>query len=247
MLNSTGKAKGLVVSSFLRLGDQIVCSPIYRILAERYPVVVIPSNQEYLFTIKNLLKDCTNIIVQGIPNQISHSGQLVMRKYLEVFGFDSLRIGRFADDYMTIPNVRTDEYFYIQAKLDFDNRWSRFYFDRDSERESWLEKELGISDEPFIFVHEDLSRGMKIKRNLIPNGIRVIEPNKAIAGAQVLDYLGIIERAMEIHCIESSFSALIESIDLQTPKFIHRYAREKVMKNSANEFTYRSSWTIYMD
>ena len=68
-----------------------------------------------------------------------------------------------------------------------------------------------------------------------------IEKNKF----SFFDYLKIIENASEIHCIESSFAALIESLEYSIPKYAHRYARPEAKNDFRHEFTYRSNWHVY--
>lgn len=237
--------RGVVISAYLGLGDQIVCSPIYRHYASKFPVVLVPTRRYYQASIKNLLGDCPNILVQSYPDLIRHSGQALQRLVLSKFNFAHIELGRFAEGYLEQPGVLADENFYLQAGIPFDYRWSKFVFCRKIDREEALERKLGIRSKDYIFVHEDRSREMTIDRALLPRGVEVIEPNPSIPDAQVFDYLGVIERAREVHCIESSFSAMIESMDLKVSKFIHRYARKKVVDNPLNQFSYRSPWKIY--
>jgi hypothetical protein len=56
----------------------------------------------------------------------------------------------------------------------------------------------------------------------------------------------IIENSFEIHCIESSFSAFIEMLDLSIPKFAHRYARPEAKNDFCHEYTYKSAWQIVL-
>jgi hypothetical protein len=84
-----------------------------------------------------------------------------------------------------------------------------------------------------------------VRRDLIPPNLRIIKPDISLKEFNFFDYTMIIENSKEIHCIESSFAALIESIPLRVPKFAHRYARPEATSDFRHEFTYRSSWGIY--
>lgn len=238
------RKKGIVILSFLGLGDLLVCSPIFRQKANEYSTVIVPASGRYKKTAMHLFRDRANIFVQSFPDEINHSGQIVQQIFLKKFGFHTLRLGRFESEYLQEPGIRADEYFYKQANLNFDTRWTEFQFVRDYSRERHLEAIFGIDDKPFIFLHQDKLRGMEVDIRTLSPGLRIVEPNPSLKEFTLLDYIGIIERATEIHCIESSFSALIESLSVDIPKYIHRYSRVKVSENPQNEFTYRTDWQI---
>jgi AraC-like DNA-binding protein len=145
--------------------------------------------------------------------------------------------------------MRFDENFYSQLNLSFLKRWEKFFVPRVSDKEDEVYNLL-VNDEAkkngYIFLHEDRERSFVIDRKLLPQDVLIIEPKQNIKDINFFDYLKIIENADQIHCIESSFAALIESLGLNSkPKFAHRYARPEAFYDYKHEFTYRTEWTIY--
>ena len=115
---------------------------------------------------------------------------------------------------------------------------------RNREKERQIFEYLGCKDSDYIFLHEDESRNFLVRRDLIPSNIKIIKPDISLKEFDFFDYTMVIENAKEIHCIESSFTAFIESLPLDVPKFAHRYARPEAKNDFCHEFTYRSSWNI---
>ena len=63
----------------------------------------------------------------------------------------------------------------------------------------------------------------------------------------LVDYTKIIENAKEIHVIESSFAAYIESLPLDIPLYAHRYSRGHALNDFRHEFTYKKPWVIFLN
>jgi hypothetical protein len=61
-----------------------------------------------------------------------------------------------------------------------------------------------------------------------------------------MDYRLIIENALEIHCIESSFSVFVDNLLLDNLKVAHRYARPEARDDFKHEFTYMAQWKILL-
>jgi hypothetical protein len=121
-------------------------------------------------------------------------------------------------------NVLFDKAFYECANLDFEKKWSDFYLERDLDKEKHLYYDILelTDDEDFIFIHDDKTRGYDI--NKIDTKSKIIRPdNKDFL---IFDYLYTIEKAKEVHCMNSSFICLIDTMKLDTgEKFYHRYVR----------------------
>lgn len=147
-----------------------------------------------------------------------------------------------------IPQTRFDENFYMQARKPLCDRWNKFDFVRNREKEKALgEIYADKIRRPYVFLHEDKKRGFIIDRALISETFQIIEPLPVEHSKfTVFDYYSLIMGASEIHCIESSFAAFIESINVKHVKlYAHRYARPNAVYDYRYEFTYRSDWTIY--
>jgi hypothetical protein len=63
----------------------------------------------------------------------------------------------------------------------------------------------------------------------------------------LVDYTKVIESATEIHVIESSFAAYVETLSVEMPLYAHRYSRGHALNDFRHEFTYRKPWVILLD
>ena len=119
--------------------------------------------------------------------------------------------------------------------------------ERDKKREeSFFKKLTGMFDinGEYIFVHQDPSRGFIIK-NLNRRDIQIIDYSEPFRFAKltnnIFDYLLVLERAKEIHCVESSFLFIVDSFNFKGALFNHRYARSYPTNNTP---TLRNDWKI---
>ena len=141
------------------------------------------------------------------------------------------------------PNnkLAIDEIFYEMAEVPFDNKWDEFFVERNLEREKQVFNELGLKDgDKYAFVHDDSRR--KISKNK-PN-LKIIKPDNP--DYSIFDFLYTIENAEEIHCINSSFSCLIECMQIKAPKMVlHQYARAEGESGGDLELgVLKSPWQI---
>ena len=116
-----------------------------------------------------------------------------------------------------------DEGFYNTVNLPFEYRFTKFKFDRNTDKESEVYNELNPNNEPYIYVHDDPQRGFKIDRNKLNSNLKIIENDKRFL---MIDMLKIIENAEEVHLMESSIKNLVNSYKMEKPKFFyHKYVR----------------------
>lgn len=226
------------------LGDHILCSGIYREYATRYKLCLVSALRSNFQSVADLVKDVENIRV--VPYE-SEMWMVAHRNLLSRIGFKTLSLGLFGTDWLEDRDIRFDENYYLQAGLDLELRWNSFKYIRNFENEDRLFKLLGCENKDYVFVHDDAARGYCIKNEALPSGLKVVRPKLELADEfSFFDYLKVIEHASEIHCIESSFCAFIESLELRNTKFAHRYARSEAKNNSQLEFTYRSKWDVIL-
>lgn len=113
-----------------------------------------------------------------------------------------------------------DEYFYYQHNIDFSHRWDSFKVDRDMERELKLYGNLNPTNEEYVIVHKKGSDGIdRIDYSKIDGNFKKIFVENYTDN--IFDYLTLIERAKEIHCIESSFHVLVDSLELNLKLYFH--------------------------
>jgi hypothetical protein len=97
-----------------------------------------------------------------------------------------------------------DQAMYAQAAVPAERRFSGFGLKRDHEQEAALFKRVVGDSRPYIFVHDDPSRGYGID---VRSDIRIIRNDPSWP----IHFLGLVlERAVEVYCFDSSIRCLIE-------------------------------------
>jgi hypothetical protein len=76
-----------------------------------------------------------------------------------------------------------------------------------------------LSEFGYAFVHDDASRGFQVQTGAIELPIVRNDTTESIF------HLGLVlERAAEVHCMESSIRCMIESLEMKRPKlFYHNF------------------------
>ena len=241
--------KKLLFKTHQGLGDHILCVGLYKTLAQNYSECLLPVRQPYRRAVANMLQEIENINVFSYDSKFTKTpweswyfGLGAHERFLTKRGHDSLNLGSFDTNFLKDGITKFDHEFYKQAEVPFQSRWESGFIHRDSSKETELFDALAPHDEPYIFVHDDASRNFKINPKYFPPEVKIIRPSqKLMKRYSISDYLTLIENALEIHCIESSFCALIETYGTDVPKFAHRYARPEALGSTQLEFTYKSS------
>ncbi len=130
---------------------------------------------------------------------------------------------------------RFDIDFYKSQNIPFENRFKLNSFPRDLNAEKLLFEKLNLREKSYIFVHDDHSRNLSIPEAYLENK-KVIRPFKT---NNIFEWCYIIENAEEVHCICSSFKALVDSIQVTKPKLF--YHLNFVNNGKARNSTYTTS------
>jgi hypothetical protein len=168
----------------------------------------------------------------------------ILRGICRIFRQEVLLLGTFGRNFLD-AELRFDQNFYVQANVPFSTRWNSLTV--SATPCPALRHALGINNEKYIFVHEDRTRGYTINPNRLPKGVKIVKPLMPSKKWDFCDYIEVIQGATEIHVIESSFAALVETLGIDgIPKFAHRYARPNAFYDARYEFTYKSDWKILL-
>lgn len=234
----------MLITPHQGLGDHLLCTGIYREYSRKYGRVFITASRNYYLELTSLLGDLHNITFIVLPtNHLLRSTRLTQR-VARLFRIRVTGLGGYGEGFLE-SDMRFDHNFYHQAEIDFECRWTSFSAPRNIEKEENLFRFLNCGEAPYIFIHEDKPRNFIINRKLLPTDVRIIEPIANRKIYNLVDYRKVIEGAIEIHVIESSFAAYIESLFTTMPLFAHRYARPEAIKDYRYEFTYKKLWEIF--
>ncbi|MDE2173240.1 MAG: hypothetical protein KGJ31_01390, partial [Patescibacteria group bacterium] len=212
----------LLLLHHLGLGDHFMCHGIVREYADRYSRVTIFSYPHNYRTVAFMFRDLANVDIRQVKDVEE------ARAYLRDHGaeYDETKVLGFENLDRT-TGTALEKQFYDLAGVPLWKKWERFYVERDRAREQALFEKLALP-EAYAFVHEDASRKYLIKRRLIGDRLAQFEPRPELTD-NMFDYCTLIERATEIHVIDSSFMFLIDCLSYARPEqklVVHRYARE---------------------
>jgi hypothetical protein len=203
-------------------GDHIICSGIVREYCRRYKYVGIFCLSRNYASVSFMYRDLMNLRVHQVES------------YAEKYRFrllNSFRFGKNHYDKVCVigaydqeSGILFERQIYGIAGVDIERKWGNFLVRRDAEKEQELVKITRLSP-PYAFVHDDNRYPLGSAR--IASSLPLFRPDPKLT-ENMFDYCGIIERADEIHVIDSSFMFLIDCLPYSNPNqklFVHRYAR----------------------
>jgi len=222
----------LHVHHHLGLGDHIICNGLIRsLVGVRADTVSVFVRDGNLPRVARMFDNEPRIQLIPIPSDAcvtDVSNLQFVNTHMQTHRGELLRLG--FDQMNKAAQLNFDEVFYIFAGVPFDNRWTKFYIRRDHTEEQRVLSKLNPTREPYMFVHDDPSRGFSFDP---PNsrGLKIIRNDPT---EDIFSMIGVLENATEIHCMESSFRCLIESIpSITCPLFLHKMVRFANQPNPA--------------
>lgn len=210
-------------------GDGILQTGLAVGLLDRYEEIAFPCYPQYESTFKSIFISEPRISIYTVPRIEGEDwGSPRDHTYDAAIESAGLR-GR--------PHIRAGIYagrgigwdfsksFYEHVDLPYEYRWRRcpirsVSFLADPIRiPVWDPKHTNRR----IFIHEDPSRNFNAHR--APRSGDVFSPDAKDIGVSMLSYARIINTADEIHCIDSAFFHLVDSLDPVGKLYLHCYAR----------------------
>lgn len=200
--------KSILIHHHLGLGDHIICNGLVReILNRENPsTLYLPVKEHNLFSVSRMYKDEDKIKCIPVKRDadVCHLKECKEAEKVIKVGFEKVR-----KDW--------DVSFYDSVGIPFEKRWSMFKCFRDTENESKLESIMNPHQESFILVHDtgsNISYDLKFQNK----GLKIIKVQPL--SNCMMDWCSLIEKAVEIHCIDSSFIHLCQSLGV--PGFLER-------------------------
>jgi len=211
------------------LGDHIICNALVRHLAKE-DTIIVPVKKQNETSIKFMFSDNDNIIV--MPFKGDKAADKFCRKQAKK-GIETIWNGHVgtAREMWEKSSSNFDRKFYEQVNLDFNLRWDGFKIPENDF--DWKKLfHLRFSDiEPvdYIFLHNTSSTETRqINEKYLQHDIIFVPDIKFTDN--IFDYVGLLENAKEVHCINSSFLCLADSLNLKgelhyhfLPKDIYSY------------------------
>lgn len=221
--------KELYIYHNLGLGDHIICNGLVRHYSKLYDKIYLFVKDKNFENVQFMYRDLNNI--DYIVGTVYYDGRdIFVSPYLHYENL--LRV-----TYNPQPNMNFDECFYQSVNVPFEERWSEFFMLRDMDKELDVFNRFDIKENEYIFIQEDMNRGLGVDRGKINNdrNLKIISSDNDI---KFFHLCYLIENANEVHVTESSFRPLIEHLNMKTDKlFLHRYARSQDL-----EITTKKKW-----
>jgi hypothetical protein len=198
----------IIIHTHLGLGDHFICNGLIRefISKNNYIKYHIACKKHNKKTVTQMYQDMENVEILSVESDLN------LYEIPEAKLFPILRIGHENLDY----NINFDESFYKQMDYDFSFKKTKFYINRNPQKEEEC-FESEVLSTPYIFVHDSFSGGC-LDLN-ISTSLNIVKPNNL--NYTPIDYLKVIECAEEIHCVDSSFLNMIDLSIKHNKMFFH--------------------------
>lgn len=219
----------MIIYHHLGLGDHIICNGLVRSLADKHQNITLLCKHNNFKNIQFMYRDSLNINVMPVRDDaeadaICRSGHCI-------------RCGSAISAKIYPVEKKWDEVFYYHANIPFDYSWQKFCYKPDTECEKNL-FDILVNNEDYIFIHNKDSGGTdRINWDIIDKSKKIITTQPDIP---FFAYGEIINKAKEIHCINSSFIHLIDRISTKGHLFYHKLHNP----NPYSDFTQKKQWII---
>jgi len=216
----------------LGMGDHIICNGLVRCIKEKYDILNVFCHPYHYGSVEFMYRDDVNInvIPVGVVSEIEN--------YIIKNNLNEKTIRVTASPTSPHSKFSWDELFYTQHGIDPNERWKKFKVLRDYEREKKLYNQLNPNNEKFVLIHSAGSDNVdRIDYSKINDEYKKIFVKKY--SENIFDFLYLIEKAEEVHCVESSFHLLVDLVDLNDNIFFHT-----LQKSRGYSHKLRNKWKI---
>jgi hypothetical protein len=199
-----------------------MCNGIVREYCRQYDRVGIFCFPKNYPSVSFMYRDLPNLTIHVVRSY----GEKYRRRVLALLPFwkaqyDTVRV---IGTYDQESEVLFERQVYGMAGVPLAKKWDSFYVPRDTTREETLFAKIAPSG-PYAFVHDDARYPINPAR--LPTHLPLVRPNSGLTDT-IFDYGATVERAAEVHVIDSSFMFLVDCLPYTNPTqklFVHRYAR----------------------
>lgn len=195
-----------ILLSHLGCGDHLITQGLTRELAKQHDTLSIACWHHNIATLRHMFEDLDNVKFMVVNKEED------MFKLAEKPG--AIKLGKYNGNGWDW--LRWDQEFYRQAGVDFEKRWTEFQVPNIREKP--------VLSEEFNFLHQ--TGDATAHKYQAPAGVFTVIPT---GFESIFDYVPYIRAAKEVHCVDSSFLCLVDSLkprDGQKLVF-HKYARNR--------------------
>lgn len=214
------------------IGDLMISNGIIRHYNEYYNVII-GVKPEYLKNVQFMFRDIPSIRI--FTAQDDHVLRYIIKTQLN--NVQRIGLGYFRGENLWTPGDLSDENFckafYIDANLNFEYMYSKFFILRDLQREKRLYDDIVkyLGTDKYIVIHDCPGRGIFLDESLIecPEGAAKLYIGKdrcPVQGETIFDYRMVLEKCISFHGFNSNFPFMIDlwKIPVKT-KVLHLYPR----------------------
>lgn len=202
----------------LGLGDHIICNGLVRFFYQTHNQLKLFCKPHNFESVKFMYRDLNNFEVLQFENDALVENFIFNNRLQD----STIKVG-LENCYPTEKGPTFDQRFYEQYNINFDYRWDLFHVHRDYEMEKKIFDHYDVVENNYIFIHDD-NRFHINEKKIASNGLKIIRPEIGLT-PNIFDYCLLIEKAKEVHTIESSLQFIIDSLNLNNENYVHRYAR----------------------
>lgn len=229
------KMKNIYIHQHSRLGDMILCNGLIRILSKKYKnkVINIFCRSKLINLIQYMYRDNKRIKLIPLEENFKLTNVKLINCYEKKFIHDFFQKNKIKkeqcitigfENYQKTKDLNPDKkrpwpcdiVFYKQFNIPFYKRFTETFWKRNKQNEKKLYNKLIKKDEKFIFIHDDPKNNLHLSNKfLINKNIKIVRND---INENIFDYGLILEKATEIHIMESSIRQIIEVLNIKTKK-----------------------------
>lgn len=213
--------KDYLIHHHLGLGDHIVCNAIVRKKYFDLNNIVLVVKKHNLDSVKSLYQD---INISFLPVSSDKEAEDNYKNY------EVIRIG-----FKKCTN-NWEESFYRQLNLDYSVRYKDFFLPRNFESENSLFEKI---NPPNKFALCNIRSSQKLHNFPIQTSLPLVQME--FLTNNIFDWTLIIEKASEIHMIDSAPFQLVKQLNLNTDKIFYD---TRSLDSSRTKPTFNQDWKI---
>lgn len=222
------KKDEFILYHHLGLGDFVVCNGMVNYLSSQFNKIHIPVvSDPYFKMVKHLYSENKNVNVFKIKNDNRESDIMEFAFEAEL---PTLKVG-----FENVKKQPFNEAFYNQLRLPYNISFSHFNLPKSSKEKKLTEhliKYYKVDESSFKLIHCSSHDGRYELKNLEDENNIFVDKDSDLF-KNIFFYRDVIDKAKEIHCINSVFVHLVERLKSTKSLYFHnvRYSKMTLTKD----------------